>query len=66
MREVDLSNALFLVRALRRTQRLMDVEHYLEEYDLAPSDSGVVQAGLKATSGRPEGLHYSSVLRGSG
>ena len=30
LREVDLANALFLVRALRRTQRLMDVDHYLE------------------------------------
>jgi hopanoid C-3 methylase len=37
MREVDLSNAWFLIQALRRTQRLMDVEHYLTEYDLAPS-----------------------------
>ena len=37
MREVDLSNALFLIRALRRTQKLMDAEHYLREYDLAPS-----------------------------
>src|SRR5262252_10247477 len=37
MREVDLSNALFLIQALRRTQKLMDAEHYLKEYDLAPS-----------------------------
>jgi radical SAM superfamily enzyme YgiQ (UPF0313 family) len=36
MREVDLSNAMFLMRALRRTQRLMDAGHYLHEYDLAP------------------------------
>jgi len=37
MREVDLSNALFLIQALRRTQKLMDAEHYMQEYDLAPS-----------------------------
>jgi hypothetical protein len=29
MREVDLSNAMFLMRALRRTQRLMDAGHYM-------------------------------------
>jgi radical SAM superfamily enzyme YgiQ (UPF0313 family) len=37
LREVDLSNALFLIQALRRTQKLMDAEHYMQEYDLAPS-----------------------------
>ena len=37
LREVDLRNALFLVQALRRTQRLMDAGHYLKEYDLAPA-----------------------------
>jgi len=37
MREVDPKNALFLIRALRRTQRLMDPDHYLGEHDLAPS-----------------------------
>src|SRR5262245_43240919 len=37
LREVDLSNALFLIQALRRTQKLMDTGHYLKEYDLAPS-----------------------------
>jgi radical SAM superfamily enzyme YgiQ (UPF0313 family) len=36
MREVDPRNALFLLGALRRTQRLMDRDHYLSEYDLAP------------------------------
>ena len=34
LREVDLRNALFLMRALRRTQRMMDPAHYLAEYDL--------------------------------
>jgi len=37
MREVDLRNALFLIQALRRTQRLMDAGHYLAEYDLSPA-----------------------------
>jgi hopanoid C-3 methylase len=37
LREVDPANALFLLRALRRTQRLMDPDHYLQEYDLAPA-----------------------------
>jgi radical SAM superfamily enzyme YgiQ (UPF0313 family) len=36
LREVDPRNALFLLRALRRTQRLMDPGHYMHEYDLAP------------------------------
>jgi hopanoid C-3 methylase len=36
MREVDPRNAFFLIRALRRTQRMMVPAHYLAEYDLAP------------------------------
>jgi radical SAM superfamily enzyme YgiQ (UPF0313 family) len=36
MREVDPMNALFLLRALRRTQKMMDPAHYMDEYDLAP------------------------------
>ena len=36
MREVDPRNALFLLGALRRTQKLMDPAHYMREYDLAP------------------------------
>jgi radical SAM superfamily enzyme YgiQ (UPF0313 family) len=32
--EVDPRNALFLLRALRRTQRMMDPAHYVAEYDL--------------------------------
>jgi hypothetical protein len=42
MREVDLRNALFLIRALRRTQRLMDADHYVAEYDLAPPAEAVL------------------------
>ncbi len=34
LREVDPRNALFLLRALRRTQRMMDPAHYLAEHDL--------------------------------
>jgi hopanoid C-3 methylase len=37
LREVDPRNAMFLVRALRRTQRMMDPSHYLDEYALAAS-----------------------------
>jgi len=40
LREVDPRNALFLLRALRRTQKLMDPGHYMGEYDLAsPSEA---------------------------
>jgi radical SAM superfamily enzyme YgiQ (UPF0313 family) len=42
MREVDLRNALFLIQALRRTQRLMDAGHYIAEYDLAPPTEAIV------------------------
>ena len=35
LRDVDPRNMLFLLRALRRTQRLMSPEHYVAEYDLA-------------------------------
>ena len=37
LREVELRNLPFLLRALRRTQRMMDPAHYLEEYDLTPA-----------------------------
>jgi hypothetical protein len=36
MREVEPRNALFLIRALRRTQRMMQPARYLAEYDLVP------------------------------
>jgi hypothetical protein len=39
LREVELRNLPFLLRALRRTQRMMDPAHYLEEYALAPAPS---------------------------
>jgi radical SAM superfamily enzyme YgiQ (UPF0313 family) len=37
LKDVELRNLPFLLRSLRRTQRLMDPAHYLREYDLAPS-----------------------------
>ena len=51
LREVDLKNALLLVQALRRTQRLMDVNHYLDEHDLAPSVETLLGSRLEI-SGR--------------
>jgi len=42
LREVDPRNALFLMQALRRTQHLMQPDHYLEEYDLAPPAESIV------------------------
>ena len=41
LREVDPRNALFLIRALRRTQHMMRPSHYLQEYDLAPPAESV-------------------------
>ncbi len=37
MREVEIRHALFLIRALRRTQRMMEPKHYLEEYNIPTS-----------------------------
>ena len=42
--EVDPMNALFLLRALRRTQHMMAPDHYMKEYDLAPSSGESVAA----------------------
>jgi hypothetical protein len=36
LRQVDVGNAAFLMRALRRTQRLMDPRFYLAEHALTP------------------------------
>ena len=41
LRQVDLRNAMFLRRALGRTQRMMDPAHYMAEYDLTTSDQSV-------------------------
>jgi radical SAM superfamily enzyme YgiQ (UPF0313 family) len=45
LRQVDPRNALFLMRALYRTQKMMDPAHYLAECDLVPASESVV-AGL--------------------
>jgi radical SAM superfamily enzyme YgiQ (UPF0313 family) len=37
IREADLRNLPFLIRALRRSQRLMDPAHYLHEHALSPA-----------------------------
>jgi hypothetical protein len=34
LRQVEPRNAMFLLKRLRRTQRMMDPRHYLGEYDL--------------------------------
>ena len=41
LREVDPRNALFLMKALRRTQHMMSPSHYIKEYDLAPAAESV-------------------------
>jgi radical SAM superfamily enzyme YgiQ (UPF0313 family) len=46
MREVDPMNAIFLLQALRRTQKMMDPDHYMREYDLAPSGETALAARL--------------------
>jgi hypothetical protein len=49
--QVDLRNTIFLMRALGRTQRMMDPAHYMAEYDLTTSDQSV--AALRELS-KPE------------
>ena len=44
LREVDPRNMLFLLRALKRTQRMMAPEHYLSEYDI-PRAPGATALG---------------------
>lgn len=52
MREVDLRNLPFLLRALHRTQRMMDPAHYLAEYDLAePAASVAARVLPRITAG---------------
>ena len=45
LRQVDLRNTMFLMRALGRTQRMMDPAHYMAEYDLTTSDQSVAALG---------------------
>ena len=49
MREVKPRDAFFLLRALTRTQRMLDPAHYLAEYDLGPPEESVA-AGWRAAS----------------
>ena len=49
MREVDPWNALFLLRALRRTQKMLDPGHYLREYDLVPPHESVAAPRRRAS-----------------
>ncbi len=46
MREVEVRHALFLMRALRRTQRMMDPEHYLENATSRPRRAGTTCAAV--------------------
>ena len=41
LREVEPRNAVFLMRALRRTQRIVSPAHYMSEYDLAPQSESL-------------------------
>ena len=41
LRQVDPRNTLFLLQALRRTQRMMDPAHYMAEYDLTSAEHSV-------------------------
>src|SRR5437762_14082232 len=61
LREVDARNALFLLRALRRTQRLMDPAHYLAEYDLTPC--GAPSAGDRKGAGIDRSVRHDVVGR---
>jgi hopanoid C-3 methylase len=51
LREVKLRDAVFLLGALRRTQRMMDPEHYMSEYSLVSVRDSVAgaAAGVRAT-----------------
>ena len=48
MRQVDLRNLPFLLKALRRSQRMMDPAHYMEEYDLVTPSESVAAPRLPA------------------
>jgi hopanoid C-3 methylase len=61
LREVDPRNMVFLLRALKRTQRMMSPEHYVAEYDLAHS-----RAASGSTSHGAVGVGLSADLSGTG
>jgi hopanoid C-3 methylase len=49
LQQVELRNAMFLMRALGRTQRMMAPAHYMAEYDLTTSDrSAALGSALEA------------------
>lgn len=48
MRQVDLRNLPFLLKALHRSQRMMDPAHYMEEYDLVTPSESVASSHLPA------------------
>jgi radical SAM superfamily enzyme YgiQ (UPF0313 family) len=50
MREVKPRDAFFLLRALRRTQRMLEPAHYLAEYDLGPPEESVAAAWRAASA----------------
>ena len=63
LRQVDLRNAMFLLRALGRTQRMMDPAHYLAEYRPRPAPTG---PSPRAAGRRRRSLHvYGDAPRAS-
>jgi radical SAM superfamily enzyme YgiQ (UPF0313 family) len=53
IKQVDLRNLPFLLRALHRSQHMMDPTHYMEEYDLVTPAESVAAPRLTATATRP-------------
>lgn len=54
LRDAELANVPFLLRALARTQRMMAAAHYLAEYDLAPPGAeSIALQSSPATSSSP-------------
>jgi hypothetical protein len=47
LREVKPRDAVFLLRALRRTQRMMDPAHYMAEYSLASPEASVAASAAQ-------------------
>jgi radical SAM superfamily enzyme YgiQ (UPF0313 family) len=48
LREVDVRNAAFLLKALARSQRMMDPNHYLAEYELGHPAASVASGSASA------------------
>ena len=62
MRDVDPWNALFLLRALGRTQKMLDPSHYLAEYDLVPPAESVVAPACRLRLTALEGGRLTASL----